>query len=601
MLKIGWKNWDKYLQPFNKKKNTMIELGSYKGEATCKLLTHLATHPKSLVFAVDTWEGSPEYSTTMSFQSIEMEFDSNIEKTGKKDQLIKMKMTTEEALLKLNIEKKYKFDIVFIDASHTAGDVLRDAILIWPLVNPDGVIIFDDYRWEKLNKEYFRPKLAIDSFISIFAHQLDVLALEYQAFIKKRDENKYEKPVSTEMIKHIEMLKNIDYEFEPLILNGFLEDELKFKIKYEDFPKEDKTLEYVNHVWSIYYNITDNILLPIYEDVKFKEIIIEILKKHIKKHNYQLNDIIDVFFTGSNRIRTLKTHKILLNECNHSFDKYDKINMLNLFYFDDVINKSILDEKPIVNSTLNTIKTMYGNLSEKLKFDLSLYIYYVSTNLNKPNIKQKYLNKENLIQNPDKIMENDKKYDIIPISLFCNLEDNINNKKAKYQISFFYTILFVLWHSNINAIAAIHFNNVDTTFCIDCLWILKHYFKDIRIDYRVNRIYAVQFLGIKHDEFMELKKIGDMIHKQNPDYCYPNKYMASILTISDKNTDYHKFYNTIIKHSNKYRQYIREKIKFDKETKRLMNERPDHEIDILQQELISYFIKTTIIEILNLQ
>jgi hypothetical protein len=44
MLKIGWKNWDKYLQPFNKKKNTMIELGSYKGEATCKLLTHLATH-----------------------------------------------------------------------------------------------------------------------------------------------------------------------------------------------------------------------------------------------------------------------------------------------------------------------------------------------------------------------------------------------------------------------------------------------------------------------------------------------------------------------------------------------------------------------------
>lgn len=598
MLKIGWKNWDKYLQPFNKKKNTMIELGSYKGEATCKLLTHLATHPKSLVFAVDTWEGSPEYSTTMSFQSIEMEFDSNIEKTGKKDQLIKMKMTTEEALLKLNIEKKYKFDIVFIDASHTAGDVLRDAILIWPLVNPDGVIIFDDYRWEKLNKEYFRPKLAIDSFISIFAHQLDVLALEYQAFIKKRHENKYEKPISTEMIKHIEMLKKIDYEFEPLILNEFLEDELKFKIKYENFPKEDKELEYSNYDWNIYYDVTKHQVIPIYKDIKFKEIILEI----IKNKNYSLNNIIDSMFNNSIvNYRMLKTHKILLNECNHSFDKYDKIYMLNLYYFFDVVNKSILNEHPDVNNKLNIIKIIYGDLSQKIDFDLSSYIYFVNNKINQPYIKQKYLNKENLIQNPDKIIENDKKYDIIPISLFCDFEDNSNNKKAKYQISFFYTILYVLWHSNINAIAAIHFNNVDTTFCIDCLWILKHYFKDIHIDYRVKRIYAVQFLGIKHDEFMELKKIGDIIHKQNPDYCYPDKYMASILTISDKNTNYHKFYNTIMKHSNQYRQYSRQKIKFDKETQRLMNERPEHEIDMLQQELIAYFIKTTIFEILNLK
>lgn len=597
MLKIGWKNWDKYLQPFHKKKNTMIELGSYKGEATSKMLTHLATHPKSLVFAVDTWEGSPEYSKTMSFQSIEMEFDDNIEKTGKKHQLIKMKMTTEEALLKLNIEKKYKFDIVFIDASHTAGDVLRDAILIWSLVNPDGVIIFDDYRWEKLNKEYFRPKLAIDSFISIFAHQLDVLALEYQAFIKKRHENKYEKPISTEMVKHVEMLKKIDYEFSPLILDGFLEDELKFKIKYDYFPKEDKEIEYVNHDWSIYYDLTKNINLPIYKDSKFQDIILEILKNK----NYQMNHILHIFFINplggstNTNIRLLKTHKILLNECNHSFDKYDKIKMLNLFYYYD------LKQNNIVNNVLNLVKTIYGDLSDKLDFDLSLYILYVSVNLNQPNIKQKYLNKENLIQNPDKIMENDNKYDIIPISLFCNLEDNFNNTKAKYQISFFYTILYVLYHSNINAIAAIHFNNVDTTFCIDCLWILKHYFKDIRIDYRVKRIYAVQFLGIKHEEFMELKKIGDVMHKQNPDYCYPEKYMESILTISDKNKEYHTFYNTIIKHANQYKQYIRQKIKFDKETQRLMNERPEHEIDILQQELIAYFVNTTIFEILNLQ
>ncbi len=597
MLKIGWKNWDKYLQPFNKKINTMIELGSYKGEATCKMLTHLATHPKSLVFAVDTWEGSPEYSTTMSFQNIEMEFDSNIEKTGKKNQLVKMKMTTEEALLKLNVEKKYKFDIVFIDASHTAGDVLRDAILIWPLVNPDGVIIFDDYRWEKLNKEYFRPKLAIDSFISIFAHQLDVLALEYQAFIKKRHENKYEKPVSTEMVNHIEMLKKLKYEFEPLILDGYVEDELNFKIKYENFPKEDKELEYLKHDWSTYYDITTFSKLPIYQDVKFKEIILEI----IKNKNYQINEIINLLFNRQViHFRLLKTHKILLNECNHSFDKYDHVDSIFLRYGFYDTPKSISD-LPVLKEQLIILNTIYNHLNIKLDVDTSLYIY-VSYKNDKEHIhKQKYLNKENLIQNPDKIMENDKKYDILPISLYCDFEDYSNNKKSKYQISFFYTILYILYHSNINAIAAIHFNNVDTTFCIDCLWILKHYFNQIRIDYRVKRIYAVQFLGIKQEEFIELKKIGDMIHKQNPDYCIPKHYMSNLLNISDKNTNYHRFYNSIIKHSNQHRQYVRQKIKFDKETQRLMNERPEHEIDILQQELIAYFIKTTIFEILNLQ
>ena len=64
---------------------------------------------------------------------------------------------------------------------------------------------------------------------------------------------------------------------------------------------------------------------------------------------------------------------------------------------------------------------------------------------------------------------------------------------------------------------------------------------------------------------------------------------------------YNKFYNAIMKHSQEYRHYVKQKINFDKETQRLMIERPEHEIDILEQELIVYFIKTTIFEILNLQ
>ena len=37
------------------------------------------------------------------------------------------------------------FDLVYIDASHEAADVLADAVLAWPLLKPGGFLGFDDY------------------------------------------------------------------------------------------------------------------------------------------------------------------------------------------------------------------------------------------------------------------------------------------------------------------------------------------------------------------------------------------------------------------------------------------------------------------------
>jgi len=37
------------------------------------------------------------------------------------------------------------YDIVYIDGSHVANDVLQDAVLVWQLVKVGGFMIFDDY------------------------------------------------------------------------------------------------------------------------------------------------------------------------------------------------------------------------------------------------------------------------------------------------------------------------------------------------------------------------------------------------------------------------------------------------------------------------
>ena len=90
ILKTGWKHWDMYLSKFVGKKNIIMEIGAYKGEATKWFLKNLCNNNESLVIAIDTWQGSPEY-TDVDFNIIENEFDRNILETGKHNQVIKIK------------------------------------------------------------------------------------------------------------------------------------------------------------------------------------------------------------------------------------------------------------------------------------------------------------------------------------------------------------------------------------------------------------------------------------------------------------------------------------------------------------------------------
>lgn len=178
ILKTGWKHWDMYLSKFVGKKVNCLDIGSYTGDSTCWMLNNLCTNPYSRVFSVDTWKGSPEYTNYTS--EIENKFDEAVEKTGRKDQHVKMKMPSNKALLKLKEFGFIIFDFIFIDASHEAKDVITDAILSWDILNEEGILIFDDYKWDKLKEEHFRPKIAIDSFVQMFKPQLNTLYSGYQ-------------------------------------------------------------------------------------------------------------------------------------------------------------------------------------------------------------------------------------------------------------------------------------------------------------------------------------------------------------------------------------------------------------------------------------
>ena len=82
------------------------------------------------------------------------------------------------------------FDLIYIDGSHQAPDVLTDAVLCFKLLRVGGLMFFDDYLWaEPLpdGADLLRcPKPAIDAFTNIFIRKVKILrAPLYQLYIQK--------------------------------------------------------------------------------------------------------------------------------------------------------------------------------------------------------------------------------------------------------------------------------------------------------------------------------------------------------------------------------------------------------------------------------
>ena len=184
--------WDQIiprLKPIN-----FIEIGSYEGASAVYMIKYLSSMNGGRVVCIDTWEGGVEHSS-IKMSDVETAFDANVSKaihdSGNKVLLEKVKSNSLLALSRMIADGRSSgFDMVYIDGSHQAPDVLADAVLSFQLLKKGGLMVFDDYLWsEKLphGKDLVRcPKIAIDSFINIYCRQLEVLSAPlYQIYIQK--------------------------------------------------------------------------------------------------------------------------------------------------------------------------------------------------------------------------------------------------------------------------------------------------------------------------------------------------------------------------------------------------------------------------------
>jgi predicted O-methyltransferase YrrM len=133
------------------------------------------------VTCVDTFVGIPE---DVGRVDIEDAFDANVALVDA-SRVRKLVGDSKRRLLELSAEEG-RFELVYVDGSHFALDVLVDAALSWNLLTPRGVMVFDDYRWAYLGDDpLLRPGKAIDAFREVVDGKHEVVFAEDQIALRR--------------------------------------------------------------------------------------------------------------------------------------------------------------------------------------------------------------------------------------------------------------------------------------------------------------------------------------------------------------------------------------------------------------------------------
>lgn len=119
-----------------------------------------------------------------ALESLESRFKANIALCPNADKSLLLKSTSYDALLSLS-QTRTTFDFIYIDGSHTAIDVLTDAVLSWHLLRLGGRLVFDDWMWRGYLEECFNPQIAVKGFLRCVEAEVECTETEYQMWITR--------------------------------------------------------------------------------------------------------------------------------------------------------------------------------------------------------------------------------------------------------------------------------------------------------------------------------------------------------------------------------------------------------------------------------
>lgn len=170
--------WLNVLAPLRSQKFEYLEVGSWEGTSAYFMAHHF---PQAQLTCIDTWEGSDEHISDARVQTTEQKFDQNL--SPFMDRVTKKKGYSQHVLPHLPLGH---YDVIYIDGSHYADDVLTDALGAWMLLKKGGIMIFDDILWKYRGYPcHKRPYKALKLFCSQIRGEYEVLHAGPQVMICK--------------------------------------------------------------------------------------------------------------------------------------------------------------------------------------------------------------------------------------------------------------------------------------------------------------------------------------------------------------------------------------------------------------------------------
>lgn len=133
----------------------VVEVGTWKGASALHMARIIKRDGlQTQILCIDTWLGAPEHILRREyFASLRMEhgyprlfhtFMSNVLREGSERVITPLPQTSENGAELLR-RRALRADLIYIDAAHEYGPVLRDLHAYWPLLTERGVLCGDDY------------------------------------------------------------------------------------------------------------------------------------------------------------------------------------------------------------------------------------------------------------------------------------------------------------------------------------------------------------------------------------------------------------------------------------------------------------------------
>jgi predicted O-methyltransferase YrrM len=157
--------------------SAFLEIGSFEGRSTTWMLQNMLAYDGTMV-CVDTFKGGEEHAN-LDLSELRSTFDANVEEAKEENQALEViAKTSWEALSEL-VYLDFTFDFIYVDGNHQTPEVLLDACLGFKLLEPKGVMLFDDYAGGA------GVGAAVDAFLKAYKGQLKVVLKNYQLAIQK--------------------------------------------------------------------------------------------------------------------------------------------------------------------------------------------------------------------------------------------------------------------------------------------------------------------------------------------------------------------------------------------------------------------------------